>query len=106
MEFHGTFMEFHRVGWNSMEVYQHSMELCRLYMEFHGVPWNYMEFPFNSMELNEHSMELHGTPWTPHGMPWNLHGIIPWNSMGLFYTGYQHAIYRIIEKYLFVFDFK
>ena len=55
MEFHGTFMEFHRVGWNSMEVYQHSMKLHGLYMEFHGVPWNYMEFPWNSMEL-------HGTP--------------------------------------------
>ena len=49
MEFHGTFMEFHRVGWNSMEVYQHSMKLHGLYMEFHGVPWNSMGLFYTGM---------------------------------------------------------
>ena len=95
MEFHGKsifytfhgksfswklFQLFHGIPWNSMET--------AFFIEFNGkrFPWNSMEnIPWNSMpNTRQNSMEFHGKS------SMEFHGI-PWNSMGLFYTGMSRS---------------
>ena len=89
MGFHGI---FHRISWNSMELW-----CCQ--MKYQLVPWNSMEYsmefhgtlvPPNDISLS--SMEFHGTfhgiPWhfgaakwsitEFHGIPWNFEIVILW----------------------------
>jgi hypothetical protein len=39
MGFHGKFMEFHGIQWNSIEL--NGIPLNNSMENFHGIPWNY-----------------------------------------------------------------